>query len=650
MVDVSISASPKLLIEPQETETTLTLQLSESPPQGGLIVPFDVSIDSGAPNPLAQFNLQNFSFEGAELDTVNTDTLDEFALAVNSQTARVNLIVGNDQFNEGVDEVTFSIRPTSDFNIVPDAGETTFTIVDDETLIPEEPEPPEPPEPPEQPDSDRVSLAPETNPEIQLEQVEQPQEVETESRNQDQLVSVGLRENNLVFDTLTSFVVSNVPEGESVEVEISLPEGQPANNYFNFDPEESDWSEFLPPQGEPDAPGARFEDRNNDQTNDIVVLNLVDGGVGDLDGEVNGEIVNIGNSVSIPEGGQITPSPQSDEIFNIIAPPDERANIRHEVTGRDNSNQVFEIGYTLLNSDQSLPQTAQEKLAAVNNGATLFSVYPNTFENGEPGQFDFSNFGFKNANNPLDRTISLESGTRIAYYLIEGKDITSDTLNANNIGKVQFDFFEVSNNPSVQGVTFNAKTDTDEPLITFTATTDTDEPPIGTNLQAQTGREVFDLRGNTGSVTATLGFDVISQAGFDNLIGFYTVQDQAGNIDTGNDLIAPGEAGYTEAALANSRQNFGNDAILRGGKAQGDSFTVEGGQIIVPFILAQGGDLDEIPSELSEEVEAYFPYISANADGADHFRILADNTFGVEDLNGGGDQDFNDIIFQLDFA
>ena len=133
MVDVSISASPTLLIEPQETATTLTIQLSEPPPPGGLIIPFDVRIDSGAPKPLAQFNLNNFTFEGATLQGIpNTDTLNEFTLNVTEQTARVNLVVNNDDFEEGTDRVTIAVRESGDFNIVPNASSTTFIIQDEE--------------------------------------------------------------------------------------------------------------------------------------------------------------------------------------------------------------------------------------------------------------------------------------------------------------------------------------------------------------------------------------------------------------------------------------------------------------------------------------------------------------------------------------
>lgn len=159
-----------------------------------------------------------------------------------------------------------------------------------------------------------------------------------------------------------------------------------------------------------------------------------------------------------------------------------------------------------------------------------------------------------------------------------------------------------------------------------------------------TNEEVFGPAGEV--VTAHLASEVISRGVFNNLVGFYTVADKAGGIDTDDDGIAdltPGEDGYTEAALANAE-----DAILKRG--QTGSIELTSGEIVVPFLLARGGDLDEIPTELPEGIQAYFPYLAANTDGADHFRLLSDNTLGIEDLEGGGDQDFNDLIFQLDFA
>lgn len=37
-------------------------------------------------------------------------------------------------------------------------------------------------------------------------------------------------------------------------------------------------------------------------------------------------------------------------------------------------------------------------------------------------------------------------------------------------------------------------------------------------------------------------------------------------------------------------------------------------------------------------------YIAANGDRQDHVRWLGDNVLGYEDIVGGGDRDFNDVI------
>ena len=42
----------------------------------------------------------------------------------------------------------------------------------------------------------------------------------------------------------------------------------------------------------------------------------------------------------------------------------------------------------------------------------------------------------------------------------------------------------------------------------------------------------------------------------------------------------------------------------------------------------------------------YTSYTLGNSDTSDHIRLLGDNTFGFEDLAGGGDQDFNDVVIK----
>ncbi|MEL6463217.1 MAG: DUF4114 domain-containing protein, partial [Cyanobacteria bacterium J06621_15] len=55
-----------------------------------------------------------------------------------------------------------------------------------------------------------------------------------------------------------------------------------------------------------------------------------------------------------------------------------------------------------------------------------------------------------------------------------------------------------------------------------------------------------------------------------------------------------------------------------------------------------------------EDQVAYFAYIGANPDGANHLKSLGEGMFGFEDLPsnlaGVSDNDFNDAVFKFDFT
>ena len=66
------------------------------------------------------------------------------------------------------------------------------------------------------------------------------------------------------------------------------------------------------------------------------------------------------------------------------------------------------------------------------------------------------------------------------------------------------------------------------------------------------------------------------------------------------------------------------------------------------MVVAQGTLNDFVKANTNtgdaNSIHAYFNYLGANPDKVDHFRLLGSNSFGVEDLYGGGDRDFNDIV------
>jgi hypothetical protein len=166
--------------------------------------------------------------------------------------------------------------------------------------------------------------------------------------------------------------------------------------------------------------------------------------------------------------------------------------------------------------------------------------------------------------------------------------------------------------------------------------------PLGTNLQGKQQGEVLDLRNITQDIKAN--FTVNREAAFNNFVGFYKVADENGGIDAdGNGTVdfRPGDSGYAQAAMKGRVAGI-DLGVDNQGTATFIDKTLTGGSIFAPFILTNGRTVDQV---LNGQVDqAYFAYLGANADKVDHIRLLGNNVFGFEDLVGGGDNDFNDVI------
>ena len=192
----------------------------------------------------------------------------------------------------------------------------------------------------------------------------------------------------------------------------------------------------------------------------------------------------------------------------------------------------------------------------------------------------------------------------------------------------------------------NNNTDFKDLVVNIKSTNDL--LPLGTNLQGQQQGEVLDLRGITQDVKAN--FTVNREAAFNNLVGFYQVADENGGIDIdGNGTVdfRPGDSGYAQAAV--KVRVAGIDlGVNNQGTATFTDKTLKGGSIFAPFILTNGRTVDQV---LNGQVDqAYFAYLGANADKVDHIRLLGNNVFGFEDLVGGGDKDYNDIIVKVNLG
>jgi hypothetical protein len=68
------------------------------------------------------------------------------------------------------------------------------------------------------------------------------------------------------------------------------------------------------------------------------------------------------------------------------------------------------------------------------------------------------------------------------------------------------------------------------------------------------------------------------------------------------------------------------------------------------IVNVDAGDLIAMQLVNHTSGDTYFAFGQANGDKAAHVVSYGLNTWGWEDLHGGGDRDFNDLIVQLDFT
>jgi Domain of unknown function (DUF4114) len=171
--------------------------------------------------------------------------------------------------------------------------------------------------------------------------------------------------------------------------------------------------------------------------------------------------------------------------------------------------------------------------------------------------------------------------------------------------------------------------------------------PVGSNIQntKATENRLIDLTAYAGQ-TLKVDLNTKSSAAYNNNIGFYAVEDAAGTIKLGDGtLLTTDKANYAFEAV--------KQAVLSATKSDSKlDQNLTGGKIYAPVLISQG-TLDSFIANNSTNsgdgnaIHAYFNYVGANPDKVDHFRLIGNNTFGVEDLYGGGDRDFNDLVINL---
>ncbi|GAA6622056.1 DUF4347 domain-containing protein [Scytonema sp. NUACC26] len=259
----------------------------------------------------------------------------------------------------------------------------------------------------------------------------------------------------------------------------------------------------------------------------------------------------------------------------------------------------------------------------------------------------------KGFSSDMTRLLEFKAGAKLKFFMI--KDGTLDGVMSGKISFKNVLFADAKTQKTTDLGNGEFSLDWDELLegagadfqkLKVKIKASNEEIPLGTGLQGTSGGEVIDLREAKTEVKAE--FTVHREAAFKNFVCFYQMADAKGGIDINGDGKAdlmPGDEGYIKAAM-NARVSGINLSVENQGSTT-FSGVFQKGAIFAPMIIADGTAEMLLDSDTSNDPAVYLPFLGANPNKADHIRLLGSNCFGFEDLPGGGDNDFNDIVVKV---
>jgi Calx-beta domain/Domain of unknown function (DUF4114)/von Willebrand factor type A domain len=251
--------------------------------------------------------------------------------------------------------------------------------------------------------------------------------------------------------------------------------------------------------------------------------------------------------------------------------------------------------------------------------------------------------------NQVTRSFDLPINSKIGFYLAVNGSM-DDVSSSSTSQKILFSFpatnsfftnSKTSQNLDVTKIAFDdsgSTGDLDFDDFVFQIENAFDTVTLGIDQQGT--KEVYDFSSVATSVNAA--FEVKRDAGYNNHVGFYKIESVDGTIKVGNTLIRPDEDGYRQAIVKGLIA--GVDLVGTNGQVVKSNGVFLGGALYAPILIADANTANANFSNV------YTAYSQGNADKVDHIRLLADNTFGFEDLVGGGDRDFNDVIVKATFT
>ncbi|MEB3307131.1 MAG: DUF4114 domain-containing protein, partial [Cyanobacteriota bacterium] len=366
--------------------------------------------------------------------------------------------------------------------------------------------------------------------------------------------------------------------------------------------------------------GARFYDLDNNGTADFFALSLIDGGYGDKDGLVNGLITDpsfagfadLTNLRFINGGsGAVTIGDPSNTAPAAV-------NLRASLSGRPSSSN--QIGYVVLNPEElaSADSLLRDLPWLRSRARTLYSTLESTdvtlpagssfvrdlqLINGQSLRF------FEVVDASLEQLTSLSDSR---FRLLSSPDFANGQVAFSSSSGVRFSLSLLNGDPGLHALIGNGQGTA--PVLDLSAFT---------TAQNLSGTVVF---GREASSTPSAGF--------------YRTVDITGLVIAADGVtrLKPGDSGYAAAALrpANVVSQLSGLTVADDQSSSRSFSGVSGGSFLAPYAQVNG--------------ETFFAYGPANRDGISHFRVIGTNRLGLEDMPGGGDRDFDDLVIGFSFS
>ena len=362
--------------------------------------------------------------------------------------------------------------------------------------------------------------------------------------------------------------------------------------------------------------GARFFDLDGNGSADTADLQFVDGGYGDKDGFENGVVVDPSTGGAVNLDAIFTATANS---LTVSDPTDTTspASLLVRASLKSTASTVNEIGYVAFNANES-PLSLSYDLVK-ERGTLLFG----TLQNSDVP--DITKMSFQ-------RDINLINGQKLVFF-----EVVDNTLEALiKTGSLNSSFRSLDVNKMTDSRAYAGKGGS-----SINLNLSTDFLNIGELISSQMGdAPIFDFSSLAGK---TLTGDVLiaREASYDSSIGFYKLERSDGAVRDSltNSLILPGEAGYAAAALRSTNlfSGFGSLATSNRTNKSSDLEAFKDVGLLAPF------------ARVANTGETYFSFSAANSDGLSHFRVLGSGVLGLEDIKGGGDRDYDDLIVGFNF-